>query len=360
MDLPLLLDWRSAFLGLCILQIVIIAAAVLRRGGAKSADWWLACFLLALAGVLTPYAIGYSGAYVRWPNLTFLPVALPLALGPTLFGYVHGRATMGSMPRPVLHLTPASLQMAYSVVAFGLPPDVKAAWAAGGHSRFAAPALEMATLASFVTYGLMIARTLVSHQAQLRGSQSSWLWRVLIAFGLVCGVKVGFDLRAIFVRPPDYDTQTWMYLIFATSGLFLAVEGWRRSGDDLRQRGGGRSASPPNLGVVYAETIRTSGWWREQDLTVPALARRLGASESSLARAFHASMGCGVAHYVNTLRAEAVADALRAGARDDLLRLALDHGFSSKSSFNRIFRDRFGRTPSAFRLEVSDSGFVEG
>jgi AraC-like DNA-binding protein len=354
------LDWRSALLGLCVLQIAVIAMAVLRRAGASSADRWLAGFLLALAGVLTPYAIGYSGAYVFWPDLTFLPVALPLALGPALFGYVYARALGNSVPRPFMHLMPPGLQLMYYAAAFALPSDAKQAWVTGGHSAVLAPALEIAVLVSFAVYAVLIARTLVARDAQLRASDSRWLWRVLAAFGLVCVVKLVFDLWAVFVRPADYDAQTLMYLIFATSGLFLAIEGWRRAGDAIRPRAGARKAvSPTALGKVYAERIRTSGWWREPDLTVPVLARRLGASESSLARAFNASMGCGVAHYLNTLRADAVADALRSGSRDDLLHLAFAYGFSSKSSFNRVFQARFGRTPSDFRREVSVSGFVD-
>ncbi len=361
MDQPFILDWRSAALGVCVVQLAVIAAAVLRsRKGGQPADLWLAGFLLVLAGVLTPYAIGYSGAYVRWPSLTFLPVALPLALGPTLWGSVHVCAKGRPMTHPCMHLLPAALQALYVFAAFTLPLDLKLAWVAGGHGLFAAPAFEAATFVSFAAYAIAIVRTLKTSDARLTAHQARWLWKVLIAFGIVIAVNGLSDLWAIFVRPADYDAQTWMYLVFAMSGLFLAVEGWRKSGDARRPPRRSRVIpASPDIGANYAERIRTSGWWREPELTVPTLARRLGASESSLARAIHAAVGCGVAHYVNALRADAVASALREGSRENLLSLALAQGFTSKSSFNRVFQARFGQTPSSFRREVAESGFVD-
>ena len=44
-----------------------------------------------------------------------------------------------------------------------------------------------------------------------------------------------------------------------------------------------------------------------------------------------------------------MAAAIDAGARADLLTMALDAGFSSKASFNRAFQARYGMTPSAYR-----------
>lgn len=356
------LDWRSALLGLSLVQIAVIAVSVLQRRDAGPAGRWFAGFLAVLAGVLTPYAIGYSGAYDRWPALTFLPVAMPLALGPTLYGYVYGRATGRPLPRPGLHLAPPGIHFLYSSAAFLLPPTSKRAWFVGDHSLMVAPLVDVAALISLAVYAVVIGRTVVANEADLRADEIRWLRRVLVAFGAVLAVKSGFDLWSITIAPPGYDAQTWMYLAFAAAGLFLAVEGWRRTGEEARARraarNGGASGAPA-AGVEYAERIRIEGWWREPDIDVSTLARRLGTSESSLSRAFSAGLGVGVARYVNDLRADAVAEALRAGARDDLLRLALENGFSSKSKFNRVFQARFGRTPSAYRQEVADPGFSD-
>ena len=66
------------------------------------------------------------------------------------------------------------------------------------------------------------------------------------------------------------------------------------------------------------------------------------------------AMGLNFSAFVNGLRAERVADALKAGDREGLLDLALTAGFASKASFNRAFKLRFGMSPSAFREQVSN------
>ena len=58
--------------------------------------------------------------------------------------------------------------------------------------------------------------------------------------------------------------------------------------------------------------------------------------------------------FINGLRAEGVAEALRDRPDTDLLDLAFDMGFASKASFNRAFRARFGMAPSQYRRTITD------
>jgi AraC-like DNA-binding protein len=77
----------------------------------------------------------------------------------------------------------------------------------------------------------------------------------------------------------------------------------------------------------------------------------LGVNANYLSRAVNDGLGQNFSEMINGMRAEAVAAELdREGERTDLLELALEVGFGSKSSFNSAFRARFGVTPSAYRL----------
>lgn len=44
---------------------------------------------MVIVGVLTPFTIGFAGAYDAWPWLSFAPFAVPLAVGPLLYGYAN-------------------------------------------------------------------------------------------------------------------------------------------------------------------------------------------------------------------------------------------------------------------------------
>ncbi|MET0398971.1 MAG: helix-turn-helix transcriptional regulator, partial [Longimicrobiaceae bacterium] len=102
----------------------------------------------------------------------------------------------------------------------------------------------------------------------------------------------------------------------------------------------------------YADSARVAeaGWWRDEELTLAALARHLGTSPRTLSRALNEGLGQSFNEFVNRMRVDAVAAELRDPARRrDLLAIALDAGFSSKASFNRAFRAYTGTTPSEFR-----------
>jgi AraC-like DNA-binding protein len=107
------------------------------------------------------------------------------------------------------------------------------------------------------------------------------------------------------------------------------------------------------LGEQWRQATEAAGWWREPDLSLAELARRLGTNTAYLSRAINEGLGVNFNAFVNRLRAEEVARQMQADpAARDLLQLALEAGFSSKATFNRAFRTAFGVTPSTFRQRV--------
>jgi len=73
-----------------------------------------------------------------------------------------------------------------------------------------------------------------------------------------------------------------------------------------------------------------------------------GMSRTTFSRLFlHHAGGCFSAH-LNTVRLQAVCRELHNGSKS-VGTIALDHGFSQISFFNRLFRREFGMTPTAYR-----------
>lgn len=92
--------------------------------------------------------------------------------------------------------------------------------------------------------------------------------------------------------------------------------------------------------------------YRDQDLSVGRLAARLAVPEYVLRRLIHDRLGCrNFAAFVNEYRLREVHERLSDPSLDrrPILTLALEAGFGSVGPFNRLFRDRYGMTPSEFR-----------
>ena len=98
--------------------------------------------------------------------------------------------------------------------------------------------------------------------------------------------------------------------------------------------------------------MRHERLYRQDGLTVTAVAARLGVPEYRLRRAINHGLGArNFNAYLNGFRLEEVRQALADPAQRSvpILTMALDAGFGSLAPFNRAFREAQGCTPSEFR-----------
>jgi AraC-like DNA-binding protein len=358
----LVFGWRTAILTVVIAQLLAIAAALPRVLANRRANRTLAVLLLVLAGVLTPWLIGFAGFYDRWRWLTFAPLAHPLAVAPLLWCYVHALVSGRCPARAWRHAVVPGTYAVFMTAGFLLPMPAKQAWA----DRVLDGATDVAwlgTAAGLAGYGLLGLRLLTRYRTLLAAQRSDdqryaarWLSR---AVGATLALLPVFAIYAVWnaLAPLGYVALMGLHLAIAAFALYLAVEGWRHAAlrfppiDALEPVPA--PAAPARdwraQGEAWAATVRAQGWAADADLSLPVLARRLGTNTAHLSRALNDGLGIGFSAFVNGLRCEAVAAAIDAGARADLLTMALDAGFSSKASFNRAFQARYGMTPSAYR-----------
>lgn len=103
------------------------------------------------------------------------------------------------------------------------------------------------------------------------------------------------------------------------------------------------------------------GLYRDADLSLGSLARRLGLPEYRLRELIHRQLGYrNFAAFVNEHRLHDVEQRLADPAWDrrPILTLALEAGFGSVGPFNRSFKARHGMTPSAYRERLRTAGRV--
>ena len=88
--------------------------------------------------------------------------------------------------------------------------------------------------------------------------------------------------------------------------------------------------------------------WRAPDLTLHELAQRLGTHPALLSRVLNTSCGQNFNDFVNTYRTQEAQRKLADPrfAHYSLLGVALESGFNSKSTFNRVFKKLTGQAPS--------------
>jgi AraC-like DNA-binding protein/CheY-like chemotaxis protein len=87
-----------------------------------------------------------------------------------------------------------------------------------------------------------------------------------------------------------------------------------------------------------------------EPVSLDALARLAGMSRSRLSRSFHAIMGVLLRKYIHHLRLERAQRLLLASPDTPLSQVATDAGYYDLPHFDKAFRQRFGMSPSQFRL----------
>ena len=90
-------------------------------------------------------------------------------------------------------------------------------------------------------------------------------------------------------------------------------------------------------------------------LSAGDLARRLGVSNHRLSQIINEAAGVSFYRFINRYRVEAFKEALETGKYPhmNLMGVALESGFNSKSSFNRIFKKETGVTPKQFARSLT-------
>ena len=88
------------------------------------------------------------------------------------------------------------------------------------------------------------------------------------------------------------------------------------------------------------------------DLTVAALARRVGVSERHLARLFRSETGTTVADHVEAVRVETARRLLEDGA-EGIGAVGRRCGFGTVETFHRAFKRRTGITPGEHRARFT-------
>jgi transcriptional regulator GlxA family with amidase domain len=153
------------------------------------------------------------------------------------------------------------------------------------------------------------------------------------------GVTAGMDLALALVeedlgREVALDVARWLV-------LFL-------------KRPGGQAQFSAQLAAQIAERepLRELQAWLpdhlDEDLTVPALARRACMSERNFARAFRDETGMTPAAYVESARVERARIALETGDQPVEM-VARQAGFGTVETMRRAFRRRVGVSPAGYR-----------
>jgi AraC-like DNA-binding protein len=316
---------------------------------------WLVCLSIDLLG-----QIYYQQAYREYPQFIGLTNFLPLTYGSFLFLFV--KSLFSRLPfcrRDLLHFLPFVLMLLligdYLLLSgqekLQLVEDISAG-KAGWRMDLVDWAMNLAGVGyAFITFWFF--------RRQVVASGLMWL-RIMLTIN--CAIWA-FVCLSCFVPEllPIKDNQ----FIYLLSSLFIYILGYfslktpeifspatekesgpkygdNRLSDDLREQ----------LSSALVTYLQESEIWKDNQLSLNQLAEKSGFSAHHISQVLNDHLGKSFNDFLAEFRIQAVCAQLLSESDKSILDIAMECGFSSKSSFNASFKKITGTTPSAYRKSI--------
>jgi AraC-like DNA-binding protein len=342
----------------------------------------LALFILALSLRLGTIPSWSQATLLAHPWLLPLTGSLPFLFGPLMWWAVRELATAHREPAGIspLHFLPyAAETVLFGLLFAGMSTTEYQAFVArifAGNPPWWMPARNMLKLASGAIYTALAARVaftpLSAHCGRMARMRRLWLQTLVVA---PVGSLVAFGVIA--VRPDASamlaagDVTPFLILAAAMVAIVYAVSVLVMTAPEVLARQSAHAAAPA---VIEARThphpvvdpeeceelmgrleqLLADGLFRNPELSLRDLAETLDVHPNRLSFAVNHAYGEPFRRFVNRRRLAYFVERVRTGAlaQQNILELAFEAGFPSKSTFNRVFKEELGIAPSSYAADV--------
>jgi AraC-like DNA-binding protein len=226
------------------------------------------------------------------------------------------------------------------------------------------PTVNLVASAIIVVYSIKSLR-LLAHQKSLpnvKEDQSEWIRRIILSFAvyftLIFGILI-IDLSSFEDLPWYFHFERFYYYPYfiglAILTYWLGFEGYkRRNQAGILFRSELSSTDKTQLeSVLHAikEAMVREQLFKDPELSLNSLAEKVGIKSYLITKSLSEIEGVSFRDFLNLYRLEEFKRTMNApeAKNYDLLSLALEVGFNSKSSFHRAVKKHYGILPSELR-----------
>lgn len=368
----------TSILVLGIVQGIFLSLLILKKKDKGRPDYHLIALLLFSALHLVFFLSNFNTSFDFSKKWLIVGSGLPLLSGPMLYWYVLSLISTNK-PRYTSYFIHGSPYLIY-VVAFlyygnleGNSIEVydgfmhcarKLPWLAKNYSIFFA-----LSGGSYPTAAIIL---LAIHNRKIKNEFSfeekiNLLWlRNLILFTILAFLISFFSIY-IILDSADVKPKYAFYVVSCVITVYIFFMGYfglrqpniftDKSSSASSQRYGKSGLDKESSIHILAQLkslMQEEKPYLDSKLRLSELAERLDVSKNHLSQAINENLGKNFFDYVNEYRIEEVK--VRLGQPENthltLLGIAMDSGFSSKSSFNHIFKKETGQTPSEYKKSI--------
>lgn len=347
----------------------------------------LLLFFSIIGFVLIEHYLFQRKITFEYPHLLGLTYTFPIILGPILFFYTKSLVAEKkaiSFRDFLYHATPFLFVATFLVYDYYfLSPQEKLVYYENetqGQTSVFIYIAEFFINFSIPFYSIFSLLLLKKHLKQIKSSFSNtknidlhWLKIVLICMVIVSFVSVLMGLLSDFLNFISYeDGDYFMYTTLSVIIYFLGYYGIKQKPILSNENQVSRIEPAPSLKIKYAtsslknvekekliqrltQSMETSKPYLNENLTLKELANKLETTSNNLSQIMNENFNKNFYEFINEYRINEVKSLLADPkySHYSMLGIAFECGFNSKSTFNSVFKQFTGKTPSEFKKSIS-------
>ncbi|GLR17225.1 helix-turn-helix domain-containing protein [Portibacter lacus] len=358
----------SVFIGLTFAMLLIFAKRINQKANRLLGFLMLIIVLWNIWVLIVDFKL-----YNHFPMLCLIPLNLSLAIGPLFYLYtrklIHPAYPFSK--KTFLHFAPLTLEIivhfliANESLRLGINPTNTSSFL-----NFI-PIIQLFTIISIITYCVLALKAIRKHHALSKDVFSNekqydlrWLYRLIIIFGILWFALVPYT----FIDYIFYDFQLSIgdyypiYILLSVITIWISAEAFLKPEVIFAET----KDISPIASEENEEDLSEEAAWLEQemernqyfldpDMTLRKLASELDLHPNHLSMLINSGLGKNFTDFVNQYRVDAVISRLHDPKFEHitLLGISFGCGFSSKTTFNRVFKNMTGKTPMQFKNESS-------
>lgn len=369
-----------------VLQSLIFVILLFNRYYKKRnlSDLFLALILLLTCYSQICYTVGFMGWYnvFRTTKINYFLINIGIALAPLLYFYVksittsnfkfkkvhwwHFAFTIAFVIYRLSIFTYDFLQPGFSDTQNGvLKINLDEAFVLPTMG-FIAPPIMLLYLAFTFQLFYSYRKKIIQYFSNTFRLELNWILSFLILFSLSFLYGTIQDIIGSFVIDLGYNQRWWLNLFVAAITLYVGIKGYYTDTTKLNKLD--FSFSPKTIGIpeetnnyqqknVSKENIEriksfmeTEKPYLNPDLNLSDLAKQIHLTRGQLSEIINSGFNKNFNDFVNEYRVEAFKGMLKKNKQEQLslLGIALECGFNSKATFNRVFKKLTSFSPTQY------------
>jgi len=370
---------KSSSLLIFFINSLIFSGLLLTHGltNKNKSDFWLASFVFLGGLYLCPFMLGYAGWYgkqVYREILFFIPFQQLFLLGPVFYYYVRNllETDLKYSQLDLLHFLPSIVYLLFSAIVFITDKLVLKDFYfyADGKDMDLDFWYQFSGVISMSFYLFLSLKRYLQYRNYALQEFSfadevafKWLKYFIISFIILIALRI-----ILFISNPEwgnFGSKYWYYICFSILLLIIAIKGYSNV-----VRLSQLAINPSNFNFINESNDQSNGeilndteitnWkqiilneiqlneaYKDHNLTLLTFAGIIGTNRNILSKVINFGFGKNFNDFINEFRVQSVIDAFEKGEHKNstLEGLCYEHGFSSKSTFNRAFKKLTGFTP---------------